>query len=105
MTGVQTCALDRKSTRLNSSHTIISYAVFCLKKKQTEREPETLPARRSLLPTDNPSRTVTSIQRPIVPPVRRRVNLPHVKSPELSVFLMIRRPQNREHDPYRRHRG
>src|SRR3954463_10715973 len=24
---------DRKSTRLNSSHTIISYAVFCLKKK------------------------------------------------------------------------
>src|SRR3954449_10417957 len=32
--GVQTCALDRKSTRLNSSHTLISYAVFCLKKKQ-----------------------------------------------------------------------
>src|SRR3954462_5618928 len=29
----QTCALDRKSTRLNSSHTIISYAVFYLKKK------------------------------------------------------------------------
>src|SRR3954463_10590785 len=26
--------LDRKSTRLNSSHTIISYAVFCLKKKK-----------------------------------------------------------------------
>src|SRR5947207_5451958 len=27
------CFLDRKSTRLNSSHTVISYAVFCLKKK------------------------------------------------------------------------
>src|SRR5256884_4892660 len=27
--------LDRKSTRLNSSHGYISYAVFCLKKKQT----------------------------------------------------------------------
>src|SRR5436190_10406809 len=26
-------SLDRKSTRLNSSHTVISYAVFCLKKK------------------------------------------------------------------------
>src|SRR5436190_10481162 len=26
-------AQDRKSTRLNSSHTVISYAVFCLKKK------------------------------------------------------------------------
>src|SRR5260221_6375524 len=60
VTGVQTCALpisdilqarkwahtpirqillwiayiDRKSTRLNSSHTVISYAVFCLKKKK-----------------------------------------------------------------------
>src|SRR3712207_6957325 len=28
---------DRKSTRLNSSHANISYAVFCLKKKQTRR--------------------------------------------------------------------
>src|SRR5215204_7024654 len=28
-------AADRKSTRLNSSHTVISYAVFCLKKKKT----------------------------------------------------------------------
>src|SRR5436190_3478301 len=28
------CAADRKSTRLNSSHTVISYAVFCLKKKK-----------------------------------------------------------------------
>src|SRR2546426_5901880 len=30
-------AADRKSTRLNSSHLVISYAVFCLKKKNTER--------------------------------------------------------------------
>src|SRR5438874_7427565 len=29
--------LDRKSTRLNSSHVEISYAVFCLKKKNTQR--------------------------------------------------------------------
>src|SRR3712207_8634363 len=29
-------APDRKSTRLNSSHANISYAVFCLKKKKTE---------------------------------------------------------------------
>src|SRR5258708_29764400 len=28
---------DRKSTRLNSSHQIISYAVFCLKKKKNDR--------------------------------------------------------------------
>src|SRR3954463_8430267 len=31
---------DRKSTRLNSSHTIISYAVFCLKKEKEEKEEE-----------------------------------------------------------------
>src|SRR2546430_2988729 len=29
------CCADRKSTRLNSSHSQISYAVFCLKKKTT----------------------------------------------------------------------
>src|SRR5438034_7724659 len=29
---------DRKSTRLNSSHTVISYAVFCLKKKKREKK-------------------------------------------------------------------
>src|SRR5260221_14006663 len=29
--------LDRKSTRLNSSHTVISYAVFCLKKKKKKQ--------------------------------------------------------------------
>src|SRR5258707_1941071 len=29
-------SLDRKSTRLNSSHANISYAVFCFKKKKTE---------------------------------------------------------------------
>src|SRR5690625_6805443 len=32
--GDGTCFLDRKSTRLNSSHVAISYAVFCLKKKK-----------------------------------------------------------------------
>src|SRR5207245_11737538 len=32
------CRLDRKSTRLNSSHGSISYAVFCLKKKNKKRK-------------------------------------------------------------------
>src|SRR5438132_3535668 len=31
---------DRKSTRLNSSHTVISYAVFCLKKKKKPKQSE-----------------------------------------------------------------
>src|SRR5688572_32238901 len=35
--GATLCALDRKSTRLNSSHSQISYAVFCLKKKKKKK--------------------------------------------------------------------
>src|SRR2546426_9218286 len=34
---------DRKSTRLNSSHLVISYAVFCLKKKNTNTEKQSRP--------------------------------------------------------------
>src|SRR5260221_8346556 len=41
--------VDRKSTRLNSSHTVISYAVFCLKKKKTDTP-------RASMPTDRISR-------------------------------------------------
>src|SRR5437660_2413894 len=33
--------LDRKSTRLNSSHVAISYAVFCLKKKKKQKKTDT----------------------------------------------------------------
>src|SRR6267142_6307941 len=40
-----TTASDRKSTRLNSSHMSISYAVFCLKKKQ---KPEAKPAHTAI---------------------------------------------------------
>src|SRR5690348_18078051 len=38
-------ALDRKSTRLNSSHPSISYAVFCLKKKTMQLPGDTASAR------------------------------------------------------------
>src|SRR5258708_16622695 len=43
---------DRKSTRLNSSHQIISYAVFCLKKK---KHTPTLPFSPATLPSTAPS--------------------------------------------------
>src|SRR5207253_10757375 len=36
-TNVNGVAVDRKSTRLNSSHVAISYAVFCLKKKKNNK--------------------------------------------------------------------
>src|SRR5690625_5829391 len=39
---------DRKSTRLNSSHVAISYAVFCLKKKKTTPSPTRIVSRRAM---------------------------------------------------------
>src|SRR3989442_8173525 len=39
--GSQSAIEDRKSTRLNSSHVRISYAVFCLKKKKNKSRPPT----------------------------------------------------------------
>src|SRR2546430_11290905 len=38
LNGVPSLSIDRKSTRLNSSHRQISYAVFCLKKKKKKRD-------------------------------------------------------------------
>src|SRR5438132_5780790 len=42
--------LDRKSTRLNSSHTVISYAVFCLKKKKSTPQQPSACANRAQAP-------------------------------------------------------
>src|SRR5688572_32764281 len=51
---ITACVLqDRKSTRLNSSHSQTSYAVFCLKKKKNLPNPD--PQRRPLLLTFPPS--------------------------------------------------
>src|SRR2546430_7546900 len=55
---------DRKSTRLNSSHSQISYAVFCLKKKTTSMQCQTIrmsspPARTD--PTDSHTPSVSLV--------------------------------------------
>src|SRR2546430_11523965 len=53
---------DRKSTRLNSSHSQISYAVFCLKKKKRITEDSNVPLttpRLSICSTDYTSRRTT----------------------------------------------
>src|SRR5690625_6829695 len=44
---------DRKSTRLNSSHVAISYAVFCLKKKKKPKKAKTMPAQAPNSDPDN----------------------------------------------------
>src|SRR5437764_3152602 len=46
---------DRKSTRLNSSHRCISYAVFCLKKKNTCETPQ----RGAMVTADDGSHTIS----------------------------------------------
>src|SRR2546430_7893297 len=53
---------DRKSTRLNSSHSQISYAVFCLKKKKNIRRPPSYDIlRRSWIGTPNAVAILTSL--------------------------------------------
>src|SRR5205809_5315885 len=56
-----TARIDRKSTRLNSSHGYISYAVFCLKKK---RNPQKL-GRWAVLPLAARTRPVNSASGPV----------------------------------------
>src|SRR3989454_7428002 len=52
---------DRKSTRLNSSHLVISYAVFCLKKKK-KRMSVTFPLRKTLPQLHNSADSDNSLQ-------------------------------------------
>src|SRR5438034_5968502 len=51
--------IDRKSTRLNSSHTVISYAVFCLKKKKIRNTAMTIKGSNRLNTLMRRSHTVT----------------------------------------------
>src|SRR5256885_6969210 len=57
--------LDRKSTRLNSSHLVISYAVFCLKKKKR--------AIAGVRPTDRDCRNTTRAARRTIPAATSQV--------------------------------
>src|SRR5256885_4016493 len=63
---------DRKSTRLNSSHLVISYAVFCLKKKKSAslhpHSPPTLRPQSSAPHTHSPSWCSTPTLYPHLPP-------------------------------------
>src|SRR4051795_4474752 len=86
-----TCALDRKSTRLNSSHTLISYAVFCLKKKKKQL------VRRTQRECDRHVSTGLTVHSVACSPRRLSVT-PAVLLSQVSFacffffFLMIRRP-------------
>src|SRR3982751_3397649 len=86
------CSLDRKSTRLNSSHQIISYAVFCLKKNSAKYHKHTRPRRRS--PSHSAS-SGTTHARPVNAPRTHNHSCSHVCPPHVPLFfffLMMRRP-------------
>src|SRR5260221_6050746 len=53
--------VDRKSTRLNSSHTVISYAVFCLKKKKTRRAATSPTTHAKIAPHAHATRDVSTV--------------------------------------------
>src|SRR3712207_7918164 len=60
----RTNAEDRKSTRLNSSHANISYAVFCLKKKKKKKEASTITVKALLSPSSTLLHVCTTLSIP-----------------------------------------
>src|SRR5208337_2724761 len=93
-------ASDRKSTRLNSSHRCISYAVFCLKKKNRFVPPQGIHLRADdgwHLPDDK-GEVLLSVDHP---KLLSRISLgSDVALVDTVFFLMIRRPPRSTLFPY-----
>src|SRR5256886_10187539 len=81
---------DRKSTRLNSSHSQISYAVFCLKKTHPSPPPTPTPATKHL-----PNPQITTIILPLTI-ASEPINSPHIAPPPAppSVLLATNAPHS-----------
>src|ERR1039457_3062963 len=92
--------IDRKSTRLNSSHLVISYAVFCLKKNIMPDRLAILDLRSYLSPSSDSGRSPTHRlphpDRDHLPPIAVAVPSDFL----LFFFLMIRRPPRSTLFPY-----
>src|SRR5256884_2510136 len=83
--------LDRKSTRLNSSHGYISYAVFCLKKKKhTKIVPERHPYLRLAL-SELPASSTVLLRSSVAAEAMRRIRLDEVPSRLGSSFFAKRK--------------
>src|ERR1022692_821260 len=91
---------DRKSTRLNSSHLVISYAVFCLKKKKHQHlQPR--PGRAVHIPPCRLTAPLSADGRRGGVIRRRATRCRDIScSPRLYFFLMIRRPPRSTLFPY-----
>src|ERR1039457_1935321 len=90
---------DRKSTRLNSSHLVISYAVFCLKKTTKTRQ-ERCFVRRQRTPPSTLTGAVRVSESIGDAPVRPRRAPEAALSLHFFFFLMIRRPPRSTLFPY-----
>src|SRR6267378_1058319 len=92
--------VDRKSTRLNSSHVEISYAVFCLKKKKVEPVPcmEAVPALAAPVPESANELEAGCVRdRTVMTP---RMHATTTVAEVNFFFLMIRRPPRSTLFPY-----
>src|SRR6267378_4071476 len=91
---------DRKSTRLNSSHVEISYAVFCLKKKKKNKNIHNFKKNRKLIKNDRITIKVACIF------IIFFLGVSHIFYRQISFivyfffFLMIRRPPRSTLFPY-----
>src|ERR1022692_2468853 len=92
--------IDRKSTRLNSSHLVISYAVFCLKKKtqQTRGQPPVAATARSV--SRVPARHAPAPQPRRGPHLTSARGGTYSSLPMFFFFLVIRRPRGSPLFPY-----
>src|SRR6266496_4065631 len=87
---------DRKSTRLNSSHVEISYAVFCLKKKKHELQNKTVELRSGASKPCMQLRFRSTVGIDVCGIVRFRLT----DTDGFFFFLMIRRPPRSTLFPY-----
>src|SRR5256885_12271165 len=84
--------VDRKSTRLNSSHLVISYAVFCLKKKKQQRQyvlepPYIDPHPYFILSPPVLNRRLWTLSLPPTPHNRHKLSRRPLKSPRAQSFV------------------
>src|ERR1022692_939652 len=92
--------IDRKSTRLNSSHLVISYAVFCLKKKKKKKEKKGQERTTSIDRVMCGSRMLTFASTQCVGCSPAHSSLSSSVFVVFFFFLMIRRPPRSTLFPY-----
>src|SRR5207249_7245297 len=80
-------AKDRKSTRLNSSHVSISYAVFCLKKKMSDRHVTTVTLRDPAFAFSLTFNDTVYLARPVL--ITRVPFVPSVPARDLPTILSL----------------